>query len=158
MYRWLFHHFFSTHMGKKKGILLGRGICKQMESRRTLSNYILIASSFLFLKMRTQHRYGGKDCLTGALPSSTMLTLRWLSTRATNEMNPGALAHTAVPLFAKHGLCINQTGSKHQSWCPRKRKKSFILLKRKCLATGSRLFQLLSLCVDFVKTDLFFFF
>lgn len=141
---------------EEKCILLGPGVCKQMESRRTISNYILIVFSFLFLEMLTRHRYGGKDCLTEALPSLTMLTLRLLSTLAANEMNPGALAHTAVLLFTKQGLRINQTGCTHQSWCPKKTKKLYLVQIKVPANRKPFVSAIVCLCVDFVKKDLFF--
>lgn len=74
--------------------------------------------------MHTGHRCGGGGCLRGALPSLAMLT-RWLgclSTLATNEIDPGALAHTEVAPFTQQGLSINQAGAKYQSCCTKKKK------------------------------------
>lgn len=64
----------------------------------------------------------GGGCLRGALPSLAMLTLGCLSTLATNEIDPGALAHTEVPPFTQQGPNINQTGAKRQSSCTQKEK------------------------------------
>lgn len=65
-------------------------------------------------------REGG--CLGGALPSLAVLTLGCLSTLATNEIDPGALAHTEVPPSTRQGPNINQVGAKYRSSCTQKEK------------------------------------
>lgn len=100
--------------------------------------------------MHTGHRCGGGGCLRGALPSLTMLTLGCLSTLATNEIDPGALAHTEVAPFTQQGLSINQTGAK-------KKKKLYLVnvLLSEWISIESHLFQLFHLPVDFVKRSSF---
>lgn len=100
--------------------------------------------------MHTGHRCGGGGCLRGALPSLTMLTLGCLSTLATNEIDPGALAHTEVAPFTQQGLSINQTGAK-------KKKKLYLVnvLLSEWIPIESHLFQLFHLPVDFVKRSSF---
>lgn len=65
---------------------------------------------------------GGGGCLRGALPGLALLTLGCLSTLATNEIDPGAVAHTEVPPFARQEPNINQTGAKYRSSCAQKEK------------------------------------
>lgn len=65
---------------------------------------------------------GEGRCLWGVLPSLAVLTLGCLSTLATNEIDPGALAHTEVPPFTRQGPNINQTEAKYWSSCTLKKK------------------------------------
>lgn len=67
-------------------------------------------------------RCGGGGCLRGALPSLAMLTLGGFFTLATNEIDPGALAHIEVPHFTQQDPSINQTRDKYQSSCTKKNK------------------------------------
>lgn len=80
------------------------------------------ASSGLGAKAMVGRR-GGKEGkvggwgLQGALPSLAMLTLGCASTLATNEIDPGAQAHTGVPPRSGLGPCKNQTEAKYLSSC-----------------------------------------
>lgn len=64
----------------------------------------------------------GGGCLRGVLPSLAMLTLGCLSALATNEIDPGALAHTEVPCSTRQGPNINQRVAKYRSSCTQKEK------------------------------------
>lgn len=65
---------------------------------------------------------GGGGGLGGALPSLAVLTLGCLSTLATNEIDPGAVAPTEAPPFTEQGPNVNQTGAKYRSSCTQKEK------------------------------------